>query len=177
MCGIAGRFNSGGLSADPAWRGRADGLLAHRGPDGSGQFADEFCELVHRRLALIDLSPSGAQPMTNETNDVLVVFNGEIYNHPPLRQELLSRGHRVRGTSDTETLVHLYEEDGEEMAGRLRGMFAFAIYDMRARSLFLARDRFGIKPLYYAETASAVLVASQVRALPPRERRRHCARL
>ncbi|MDX2031490.1 MAG: asparagine synthase (glutamine-hydrolyzing) [Blastocatellia bacterium] len=165
MCGIAGRFNPGGLSPDPGWRERADERLAHRGPDGRGQFADERCELVHRRLALIDLSPGGAQPMANETGDVQVVFNGEIYNHLPLRQELLARGHRFRGASDTEALVHLYEECGEAMVARLRGMFAFAIYDLRGRSLLLARDRFGIKPLYYAALRDQFVFASEIKAI------------
>ncbi|MFN0086395.1 MAG: asparagine synthase (glutamine-hydrolyzing) [Blastocatellia bacterium] len=165
MCGIAGRFNPGGLSPDRAWRERADGLLAHRGPDGSGRFADAVCELVHRRLALIDLSPGGAQPLANETNDVRVVFNGEIYNHQPLRRELIARGHRFRGTSDTEVLVHLYEEHGEGMVERLRGMFAFAIYDELARTLFLARDRFGIKPLYVASLRDQFVFASEIKAI------------
>src|SRR5919202_1400947 len=129
MCGIAGRFHPVSLPADPAWHARADGLLAHRGPDGRGHYADERCELVHRRLALIDLSPTGHQPMPNEDGSVYVVFNGEIYNHRELRARLEERGHVFRGTSDTEALVPLYEEDGERMASHLRGIFAFAIYD------------------------------------------------
>src|SRR5262249_5494000 len=128
---------------------RAARLLAHRGPDGEGHFADAHCELVHRRLALIDLSPTGHQPLANEDGQVLVVFNGEIYNHRELRQGLERRGHRFRGTSDTEVLVHLYEDMGERLVERLRGIFAFALYDRRRRLLLLARDRYGVKPLFF----------------------------
>src|SRR2546426_10770730 len=154
MCGVAGRFHPVALGGAPGWAPRASALLAHRGPDGEGHYRDDRCELVHRRLALIDLSPTGHQPMANEDGSVYVVFNGEIYNHRDLRSELERRGHRFRGTSDTEVLVHLYEEHGAQMAGRLRGIFAFAIYDSRRRALYLARDRFGVKPLFYAETVA-----------------------
>src|SRR5689334_20134218 len=109
MCGIAGRFHSDHLPPDPLWRARANELLAHRGPDGEGVFADPHCELVHRRLALIDLSPTGHQPMANEDDSIQVIFNGEIYNHQELRTGLIEQGHRFRGTSDTEVLAHLYE--------------------------------------------------------------------
>src|SRR3989442_1425206 len=118
MCGIAGRFDARRLPPAPEWCSRADALLAHRGPDGCGQYRDAHCELVHRRLALIDLSPTGHQPMSNEDASIHVVFNGEIYNHRALRAELQGRGHVFRGTSDTEVLVHLYEELGERMAPR-----------------------------------------------------------
>ena len=165
MCGLAGRFNPYGLAPAPGWGARAAALLAHRGPDGSGHYADEQCELVHRRLALIDLSPTGAQPMTNETGTVLVVFNGEIYNHVELRAGLTARGHRFRGTSDTEVLVHLYEERGAEMAEALRGIFAFAVYDIPARRLLLARDRFGVKPLFYARHDGQWVFASEIKAI------------
>ena len=150
MCGLAGRFDPVDLPPAPEWRARASRLLAHRGPDGEGCFADAHCELVHRRLALIDLTPTGQQPMANETGDVLVVYNGEIYNHRELRSGLERRGHAFRGTSDTEILVHLYEEDGEDCVARLRGIFAFAIYDRRNRRVLLARDRYGVKPLFYS---------------------------
>src|SRR3989475_8704718 len=115
MCGLAGRFHPVALAPAPGWHERAGALLAHRGPDGAGHFADPHCELVHRRLALIDLSPTGRQPMPNEDGDVLVVYNGEIYNHRELRADLQRRGHAFRGTSDTEVLAHLYEEDGERL--------------------------------------------------------------
>jgi asparagine synthase (glutamine-hydrolysing) len=165
MCGIAGRFHPVHLSPDPGWAARADQLLAHRGPDGQGHYADERCELVHRRLALIDLSPSGHQPMTNEDGSVLVVFNGEIYNHQQLRAGLAQAGHTFRGTSDTEVLVHLYEECGEAMVRELRGIFAFALYDRWRAQVILARDRFGVKPLYYAPLGEECVFASEMKAI------------
>jgi len=165
MCGIAGRFHPVELPPAPAWQERASRLLAHRGPDGEGCFADANCELVHRRLALIDLTPTGRQPMPNETGDVLVVYNGEIYNHRELRTGLERRGHVFRGTSDTEVIVHLYEEDGPGCVERLRGIFAFAVYDRRQRALLLARDRFGVKPLFYAQINGQWAFASEIKAI------------
>ena len=165
MCGIAGRFNAVALAPDAAWHERADSALAHRGPDGRGRFADERCELVHRRLALIDLSETGAQPIANEDGGVRVVCNGEIYNHRELRRELEARGHTLRGTSDTEVVAHLYEEHGERLAERLRGMFALAVYDSARRKLVLARDRYGVKALYYAEHRGQLVFASEIKAI------------
>jgi asparagine synthase (glutamine-hydrolysing) len=165
MCGIAGRFALDRLAPAPGWSARVAQLLAHRGPDGEGHFADEHCELVHRRLALIDLSPTGSQPLANEDGQVLVIFNGEIYNHAELRLGLQRRGHRFRGTSDTEVLVHLYEEMGERMVERLRGIFAFAIYDRRRCVVLLARDRFGVKPLFYARVGHEWVFASEIKAI------------
>ena len=165
MCGIAGRFHPTQLPSDPAWRGHADTLLQHRGPDGSGHFLDGSCELVFRRLAIIDLTPTGDQPIPNEDGSVQVVFNGEIYNHSELRRELQGRGHKFRGTSDTEVLAHLYEENGAALVDRVRGMFAFAVYDRRRQSLLLARDRFGIKPLYYAVRGDQLVFASEMKAI------------
>ncbi len=165
MCGLAGRFHAAALPPDPPWHVRADAALAHRGPDGAGHFADTRCELVHRRLALLDLSPAGHQPLFNEDHSICVVFNGEIYNHAPLRQQLLNKGHRFRGTSDTEVLVHLYEEASGAMIEQLRGMFAFALYDQRKNALLLGRDRYGIKPLYYARLADQLVFASEIKAL------------
>ena len=165
MCGLAGRFHIERLPPADGWAARADALLAHRGPDGSGYFADDRCELVHRRLALIDLSDSGRQPMTNETGGIQVVYNGEIYNHRELRALLTARGHVFRSTSDTEVLVHLYEEQGETMVELLRGIFAFAVYDAPRRQLLLARDRFGVKPLFYTEHEGQLAFASELKAL------------
>jgi asparagine synthase (glutamine-hydrolysing) len=124
-------------------------LLAHRGPDGEGFHRDGPIGLGHRRLAIIDLSGAAAQPMPNEDETLWIVFNGEIYNFQSLRDDLLSRGHTFRSKSDTETILHLYEEEGEGCLRHLRGMFAFALWDSRRRRLFLARDRVGKKPLFY----------------------------
>lgn len=165
MCGIAGRFHAGVLPPAPEWPGRAAALLAHRGPDGTGLWRDDRCDLVHRRLALIDLSPTGDQPLANEDGSVRVVFNGEIYNYRALTAELKAHGHRFRGTSDTEVLVHLYEELGERMVSRLAGIFAFAIYDGRQGRLLLARDRFGVKPLFYALHDGQCVFASEMKAV------------
>src|SRR2546423_5956542 len=168
MCGMAGRFHAAAMAPAPEWAGRADELLRHRGPDGAGRYADERCELVHRRLALIDLSPRGAQPMTNEDGSIQVVYNGEIYNHGELRASLLRRGHVFKSSSDTEVLVHLYEEEGASLVGALRGIFAFAIYDRARRRLLLARDRYGVKPLFYAELDGEWLFASEIKAIVAR---------
>jgi asparagine synthase (glutamine-hydrolysing) len=149
MCGLAGRFHPQRLPDAPGWAARASALLAHRGPDGAGHSADERCELVHRRLAIIDLSPLGSQPMTNEDGGVAVVYNGEIYNYRELRRTLQARGHRLRSATDTEVLVHLYEDYGTGLVEHLRGIFAFALYDRERRRLVLARDRFGVRPLFY----------------------------
>ncbi|HWC75460.1 MAG TPA: asparagine synthase (glutamine-hydrolyzing) [Gemmatimonadales bacterium] len=165
MCGIAGRFDLSSLAPAPQWRERAAALLAHRGPDGEGQFSDTHCELVHRRLALIDLSPTGSQPLANEDGRILIIYNGEIYNHRELRVVLERQGHVFRGTSDTEVIVHLYEEVGERVAEHLRGIFAFAIYDRHRRSLLLARDRFGVKPLFYSTIGTEWVFASEIKAI------------
>ena len=165
MCGFAGRFHPIALRPEPDWAATAEALLAHRGPDGCGCHSDEHCEFVHRRLALIDLSPTGRQPMPNEDGTVYVVYNGEIYNHQALRRELQGRGHCFRGTSDTEVLVHLYEERGEQLVNELRGIFAFAIYDSRRRRLLLARDRYGVKPLFYARLDGQWVFASEIKAI------------
>ncbi len=148
MCGIAGFLTRGGVRAEESWARRMGDSLAHRGPDGEGYFVEENLALAHRRLSIIDLE-SGAQPMANEDGSLIVVFNGEIYNFLELRPELERQGHVFRTRSDTEVLLHLYEQHGEAMTERLNGMFAFAIWDRRKRELFLARDRFGKKPLYY----------------------------
>ena len=163
MCGIAG-FRGPGESADLT---RMMDAVAHRGPDGSGRFelAAEQLYLGHRRLAVVDLA-GGAQPMWNEDGQVGIVFNGEIYNHAELRRDLVARGHHfVSDHSDTEALVHGYEEWGEDLPRRLNGMFAFCIVDLRQHQLLLARDRFGEKPLYYAEQGGMFAFASEVTAL------------
>ncbi len=164
MCGIAGiaRRRPVGVSAEML--DRMAGAIRHRGPDGFGLHADERVGLTNVRLSVIDLA-RGVQPMTNEDGNVFIVYNGEIFNHLALRGELEDRGHVFRTRSDTEVLVHAYEQWGERMLDRLNGQFAFAIYDRRAGSLFLARDRFGILPLYYTTRDGDLYFASEVKAL------------
>jgi asparagine synthase (glutamine-hydrolysing) len=152
MCGISGCFSlAGAISPEHTEAARrVTSRLAHRGPDDCGFFEDANVILGHRRLSILDLSPDGHQPMSNEDSTVWVAFNGEIYNFLDLRSMLAAAGHRFRSRSDTEVLVHGYEEWGiEKLLEKLRGMFAFALYDSRNAQLMLARDRFGIKPLYY----------------------------
>lgn len=166
MCGICGvYYQDPARPADVDVLGRMATSLAHRGPDDEGFHVDGNLGLGHRRLSIIDLSAAGRQPMGNEDGSVWVVANGEIYNYLELRQQLLSRGHRFRSASDAEVLVHLWEEEGPELVTRLNGMFAFAIWDARQRRLFAARDRFGIKPFYYATGDGAFVFASEIKAL------------
>jgi len=138
--------------------------IKHRGPDGDGVHVSPQVGLGHRRLAIIDLS-TGAQPLSNEDSTVWISFNGEIYNYQELRNYLLAKGHHFRTKSDTEVIVHLYEEFGEGCIEKLRGMFAFAIWDTRKRLLLLARDRLGIKPIYYRLTNSSLIFASEIKAI------------
>ncbi|HXI02193.1 MAG TPA: hypothetical protein VNI57_03360, partial [Candidatus Saccharimonadales bacterium] len=165
MCGIAGSAAADGASPGDAPRvSRMISRLRHRGPDGEGLRAFPGCALGHTRLAIIDLSPRGAQPMAGEDEEVWIVFNGEIYNHLELRKDLEGR-HRFRSASDTEVILHLYEESGEAAVERLRGMFAFALWDARRRRLLLARDRLGKKPLHYRLTPEGIDFASEIPAL------------
>src|SRR5437764_6837715 len=148
MCGIAGLiYADADRPVDRAVLQAMGDSIAHRGPDGEGFWAEPGVGLVHRRLSIIDLA-GGGQPLGNEDSSVQVVFNGEIYNFQELRAGLEAKGHQFRTRSDTEVLVHLYEEEGDRLVERLRGMFAFALWDRRRRRLLLARDRLGIKPLY-----------------------------
>lgn len=162
MCGIAG-FVLNNAAVKPDIRAMC-GVIRHRGPDDEGFLEDGECTLGMRRLSIIDLS-TGHQPLSNEDGSVWVVFNGEIYNYLSLRQELAARGHRFATNSDTETLVHLYEEEGVDGLAQLRGMFALAIWDKRRRRLLLARDRFGKKPLYYALRPEGLLFGSELKCL------------
>jgi asparagine synthase (glutamine-hydrolysing) len=164
MCGICGIAAANGASPDVEAVRRMNGRLVHRGPDSDGVFADERVALAMRRLSIIDLE-GGDQPIANEDGSVVVVQNGEIYNYRELRAELERRGHRFKTHSDTEVLVHLYEEHGEGFVERLRGMFAIALWDGRGRRLLLARDRFGIKPLYYRHARGTLSFASELKAL------------
>ncbi len=169
MCGIAGSF-AYDVAAAPIDRDaliRTRDHMAPRGPDGKGIWMDEGRRigLAHRRLSIIDLSEGGAQPMVLGNNRFAITFNGEIYNFRELRRELEAAGHHFRTESDTEVILHLYDRDGPEMIRKLRGMFAFAIWDTAHRGLFLARDGFGVKPLYYADDGGTLRFASQVKAI------------
>jgi asparagine synthase (glutamine-hydrolysing) len=165
MCGIAGFVNRHGRAADRDVIERMTETIAHRGPDGDGFYVSGPVAFGHRRLAIID-PKGGAQPMCNEDSTVWITYNGELYNEPPLRDKLLARGHTYRTVCDTETVIHLYEEEGPAFAAPLNGMFALAIWDSPRQRLVLARDRMGQKPLYYAETATGGLVfGSEPKAL------------
>lgn len=165
MCGICGIFFQ-----NRDWRVNGDVLatmnrrIVHRGPDDEGFFVEENVGLAMRRLSIIDVK-TGHQPLTNENQDIWIVYNGEIYNHAELRAELEAKGHRYRSRSDTETIVHLYEEYGRECVKHLRGMFAFVIWDRRTRTIFAARDRLGIKPLYYRWDGKAFLFGSEIKTI------------
>ena len=165
MCGIIGIVSLNPLEPVDGTRLKSmRDMLRHRGPDDEGLWLDGPVGLGHRRLSIIDVT-GGAQPMPNEDESVWVVLNGEIYNHATLRPWLESRGHRYRTRSDTETIVHLYEEEGERCVERLQGMFAFAVWDRTRQRLLLARDRLGIKPLYYASTDRELIFASEIKAI------------
>jgi asparagine synthase (glutamine-hydrolysing) len=165
MCGICGIFFS-----DRDWHVSGQVLanmnrrIAHRGPDDDGFFVEENVGLAMRRLSIIDVK-TGHQPLANENQDVWIVYNGEIYNHAALRADLEAKRHRYRTRSDTETIVHLYEQYGRDCVKHLKGMFAFAIWDRRKRVLFAARDRLGIKPFYYRWDGKAFLFGSEIKAI------------
>ena len=165
MCGIAGIFDPRGegriLEANIGTMVRA---LAHRGPDQKGLYLDRDIGLGHARLSILDLE-GGAQPIPNEDGTIWIVLNGEIYNFPELRTRLENKGHRFATRTDTEVLVHLYEDMGPSCVDDLNGQFAFGIWDRKAKSLFLARDPLGICPLYYAEHRGLVLFASEIKAI------------
>lgn len=165
MCGICGIYN--GKSGEPVsgqLLERMTGSISHRGPDDSGAYLDGPLGLGFARLSIIDLS-GGHQPMTNETGDIWLVFNGEIWNYKELRKELIEKGHQFRTNSDTETIVHAYEEYGVDCVARLHGMFGFAIWDASRRRLLLARDRAGKKPLYYTRANGSFIFGSEIKAL------------
>ncbi len=166
MCGINGiaLSNRAGVIDERVLERMRD-VLAHRGPDDCGIFNDGKIGLGHRRLSIVDVA-AGHQPMTNEDESLYIVFNGEIYNHADFRERLEARGHRYRTHCDTETILHLYEEEGARCVEQLRGMFAFAIWDSKKRELFIARDRLGVKPLYYTHADDGSLYfASEIKAL------------
>lgn len=162
MCGIVGKVDRAKIT-ERELRNMAQ-AIAHRGPDDEGYWIGEGVGLGHRRLSIIDLN-TGRQPISNEDGTVWIVFNGEIYNFPAIREELIARGHIFSTTTDTEVIVHLYEEMGERCVERLNGMFAFAIWDVNRKELFLARDRIGQKPLFYSQQNGAFIFGSEVKAI------------
>jgi asparagine synthase (glutamine-hydrolysing) len=165
MCGIAGIWNyKTGRPVDREPLARMTGIIAHRGPDGEGYHWGRAIGLGHRRLSIIDLE-GGHQPMCNEDGTIWIVFNGEIYNYPELRQELLQYGHQFRTKSDTEAILHLYEDYGEWCFQKLRGMFALALWDERNQKLLLARDRMGIKPLFYGVGKDGITFGSELKCI------------
>jgi len=165
MCGIAGIISPNSLLVQQQRLQCMADVLQHRGPDGEGFWMDGHIGLAHRRLAIIDLRAVAGQPMSNEDGSVWLTFNGEIYNFRELRADLVDRGHVFRTTSDTEVIVHAYEEYGRECLNRFRGMFAFALWNTRTRTLFLARDRIGKKPLYYYKGHDCFMFGSEIKAL------------
>jgi asparagine synthase (glutamine-hydrolysing) len=164
MCGICGILETNGSPVEEAVLRSMTAAIAHRGPDGDGIHLQGPVGLGHRRLAIID-PECGAQPMCNEDRSVWVTYNGEIYNFKEIRSELQKTGHVFRTKSDTEMVVHAYEEWGKDCLKRFRGMFAFAVADFRCRELFLARDPLGIKPLYYFFNGNTFMFASEIQAL------------
>jgi asparagine synthase (glutamine-hydrolysing) len=169
VCGICGVFDFGASerAVDETTIVRMRDTMNHRGPDDAGVYIspDRRVGLGHRRLSIVDLSPAGRQPMSNEDETVWITFNGEIYNHAKLRQELEKKGHTYRSRTDSETLVHLYEEEGPDFVNRLEGMFAIGLWDTRRQELLLVRDRIGVKPLYYAVLPGTVLFGSEIKAI------------
>jgi len=165
MCGITGIFNINGKPVSPVILRRMTDAIRHRGPDGEGFFADSFIGLGHRRLAIIDLSPAGHQPMLSSDGLIALVYNGEIYNFQELRAELETMGYQFRSRTDTEVVLYAYAAWGEDCVKRFNGMFAFALWDKRTQTLFMARDRYGIKPLYYTRLGDTLLFGSEQKAI------------
>ena len=165
MCGIAGTLKKDGSNVSRDVLIAMRETMTHRGPDDAGIWIDGPIGLAHRRLSILDPSPAGHQPMSDPTGDVWIVYNGELYNYPALRKLCEERGVALRSHSDTETLLHLWRFFGEKMVEHMRGMFAFGLWDRRQRVLFMARDRFGQKPLYYADLPNRFLFASELKAL------------
>src|SRR3954464_6300529 len=149
MCGISGVFDFKGAPVDRELVRRMSSAISHRGPDGEGYYFDDAVGLGHRRLSIIDIK-GGSQPISNETDRLHIIFNGEIYNYVELREELQAKGHRFKTQTDTEVILHAYEQWGIDCVSRFNGIFAFAIWDQDKKRLFIARDHLGVKPLYYA---------------------------
>lgn len=165
MCGITGIFNLNGEPVSPVILRKMTDAIAHRGPDGEGFYIDSFVGLGHRRLAIIDLSPAGHQPMMTADGQYVICYNGELYNFQELRIELEALGYQFRSRSDTEVMLYAYAAWGEACVEHFNGMFAFALWDKQRQSLFLARDRFGVKPLYYTQQGQTFLFGSEIKAM------------
>jgi asparagine synthase (glutamine-hydrolysing) len=165
MCGIAGIFNIDGKTPDSAVLKRMTDVIAHRGPDGEGHYVDAGIALGHRRLAIIDLSDNARQPMSNEHGRLWLTYNGEIYNFMELRKGLEEKGHIFKSNTDSEVILHGYEEEGIDYVSKLNGMFAFALWDASQGRLFLVRDRYGIKPLYYKYDGKHLVFGSEIKAI------------
>ena len=164
MCGIAGIARRYPTGVSPETLGRMAAAIRHRGPDGYGYYVGQRVGFAHVRLSIVDIA-GGSQPMTNEDGQLVIIYDGEIYNHPELRRELEQLGHVFRTRCDTEVLVHGYEQWGSAMLQRLNGQFAFAIYDRREETIFIARDRFGVRPLFYSQPSGAFYFGSEIKAI------------
>src|SRR5262245_16889849 len=164
MCGIAGTVQLNGSSSNPELLQEMIATIRYRGPDDVGIYRNGLVGLAHARLSIIDVV-GGHQPMSIAEDSLWITFNGEIFNYIELREELIKKGHRFASNSDTEVLLHLYQEEGEHCVERLNGQWAFAIWDVHKRKLFLSRDRFGVRPLYYTQTRDSYLFASEIKAL------------
>src|SRR6266571_6122834 len=165
MCGIAGIWYWDGRLVSPDELSTMITVMHHRGPDDAGTYLDGSLGLGHRRLSIIDLSSAGHQPMANEDEALWLTYNGEIYNYRELLPSLLAQGHRFRSRTDSEVILHAFESYGVECVHQFNGMWALALWDTRARRLFLSRDRFGIKPLYYYWDEEKFIFASEIKAL------------
>ena len=164
MCGIAGIVAARGHGIEADRLADMIAMLDHRGPDDRGMHVEPAAGLAHARLSVIDVA-GGGQPMSNEDGSLWITFNGEIFNYIELREELVARGHRFQTESDTEVILHLFEEEGADAVHKLNGQWAFGIWDTRAQTLFLSRDRLGVRPLFYTVCGEQLLFASEVKAL------------
>ncbi len=165
MCGIAGRYNYHSIDNHDGWADRVKETLAHRGPDSSGVFSSSKCQFIHTRLSIIDLSNNASQPMSNDDKTIYVVFNGEIYNYQDLKKDLIKMGYSFFSDSDTEVLIYLYDLYGSEMLNKIQGIFSFAIYNTKSKEIFIARDKFGVKPLYYSIVGDNLFFSSEIKGL------------
>ncbi|MBY0404241.1 MAG: asparagine synthase (glutamine-hydrolyzing) [Cyanobacteria bacterium] len=165
MCGIAGIFNLNGEPISPVILRRMTDAIAHRGPDGEGFYTDSFMGFGHRRLSIIDLSAAGHQPMVTQDGQYAISYNGEVYNFQEIRLELEALGHQFRSRTDSEVILHAFAQWGEDSIQKFNGMFAFALWDKNQQTLFLVRDRFGVKPLYYTQVQDKVIFGSEVKTI------------